>query len=271
MINTKLNKIYNIDCIELMKELPNKCVDLIIADPPYYKICGEFDYQWKTVEEYIEWCKEWILGCKRILKSNGTFYMWGKIGFGKGFPLFKLVDWIENNKLFTTINWITQRNTRGRGNKKGFMEAREELIYMVKNKNDYIWNSSYTKEKSERKDLGADGKPRKNKYKRCTDVWIDIAEASQSNKERFKSKDGTSFPTVKAQKLCNRIIKASSNENDIVYIPFAGSGSEIVSCINNNRNYIATELNKEYIEGIIKPRINKYINETQYAFKEVRQ
>lgn len=42
-----------------------------------------------------------------------------------------------------------------------------------------------------------------------------------------------------------------------MYIPFAGSGSEIVSCINNNRNYIATELNKDYIEDIIKPRIDK--------------
>ena len=54
---------------------------------------------------------------------------------------------------------------------------------------------------------------------------------------------------------CDRIINALSNENDLVYIPFAGSGSEIVSCIKNNRYYIATELNNDYIEEIIKPRI----------------
>ena len=45
----------------------------------------------------------------------------------------------------------------------------------------------------------------------------------------------------------------------MVYIPFAGSGSEIISCINNNRNYIATELNNDYIEEIIKPRIDKLV------------
>ena len=101
------------------------------------------------------------------------------------------------------------------------------------------------------------GNLEKNEFKRCSDVWIDIAEASQSSKERFQLLSGNSFPTVKAQKLCNRIIKASSNENDIVYIPFAGSGSEIVSCINNKRNWLATELNKEYIDDIIIPRINK--------------
>ena len=55
--------------------------------------------------------------------------------------------------------------------------------------------------------------------------------------------------------LCRgSVIQSSSNENDVVYIPFAGSGSEIVSCINNKRNWIATEINKEYIDDIINPR-----------------
>ena len=57
--------------------------------------------------------------------------------------------------------------------------------------------------------------------------------------------------------LSERLISIFSNEGDLVYIPFAGSGSEIVSCINNNRNYIATELNNDYIEDIIIPRIKE--------------
>lgn len=255
--NLPLNKIHNEDCMSFMKKLPNECIDLIIADPPYYKIHGEFDFIWESQEEYLKWCKKWILECKRVLKVDGTFMLWGKIGFNKGYSLFKICDWIENNNIFKVINWITQRNTRGRGNKKGYMEAREELVFMSKG-NNYTWNTAYTEEKSKRKDLGADGRPRKNKYKRCTDVWIDIAEASQSSKERFKLNNGESFPTVKAQKLCDRIIKSHSNENNLIYIPFAGSGSEVISCINNKRNYIATEINKEYIDNIIMPRINLY-------------
>ena len=254
----ELNKIYNEDCLEFMRRLPSEYIDLIIADPPYFKICGEFDFIWNNVNEYIEWCKEWILECNRILKSTGSFYLWGAIGYNNGYPLPKLADWMESKNIFKVVNWITQRNSRGRGSKKGYMSAREELIFAVKS-NNYIWNTAYTEEKSNRKDMGFDGKPRKNEYKRCSDVWIDIAEASQSSNERFKLNNGDTFPTVKAQKLCNRIINASSNEGDLVYIPFAGSGSEIESCIKNNRNWVATEINSQYIDEIIIPRIKNII------------
>ena len=44
----ELNKIYNIDCLEYMKNLPDECIDLIIADPPYFEICGEFDFIWNN-------------------------------------------------------------------------------------------------------------------------------------------------------------------------------------------------------------------------------
>lgn len=246
------------DCNNWLNKIPDKSVDLIIADPPYFKIHGEFDFIWESVDEYIEWCKIWILECRRILKNTGSFYLWGGIGSKKGFALPKIAIWIEKNNIFNLVNWITQRNVRGYGNYKGYIQAREELLFYTKDKS-YFWNPAFTDEKSTRKDLGANNKPRKNKYKRVTDVWIDIAEASQSSKQRFKLSDNSSFPTVKALKLCDRIIKASSKEGDLVYVPFAGSGSEIISCINNNRYWIATEINKQYIDGIIIPRITKNI------------
>ena len=63
----ELNKVYNMDCIEYMKTLPNECVDLIISDPPYYKAINEkWDKQWKTEEEYLEWTKQWFNECGDI-------------------------------------------------------------------------------------------------------------------------------------------------------------------------------------------------------------
>lgn len=243
-----INQIIEGDCLEVMKNIPDNSVDLIIADPPYYEIYGEFDFLWDSLDHYIEWSKEWITECYRILKLTGSFYMWGAIGYNKGFPLFKLADWIETNKMFHLVNWITQRNSRGRGNKRGYMCSREEVLFFVKSST-YTWNTAYTKEKSSRKDLGFDGKPRKNLFKRCSDVWIDIAEASQSSKERF------GFPTVKALALCDRIITSSSNPLDVICIPFAGSGSEIVSAINNNRKFIGIEKEPKYVQ-IAKERMN---------------
>ena len=254
------NKIYNQDCISYMKSLQIgkdgfEGFDLIIADPPYFSIFGEFDFIWKNVEEYLVWSKQWIVEAKRVLKLNGSFYMWGGIGKGTGYQFPKLAIWIDEEKIFHTVNWITQRNTRGYGCYKGYIQAREELIFCVNNESQYTWNPAFLDEKSSRKDLGANGKPRKNEFKRATDVWSDITEASQSSKERFKLSDGTAFPTVKAQALCERIIKASSNKGDLIYIPFAGSGSEIISCMSNQREWVATEISSIYIEEIINKRI----------------
>jgi len=253
-------QLHNIDCIEFLKTCENNIFDLIIADPPYFQIYGEFDFQWQNLDHYLNWTKKWIAECHRTLKNTGSFYLWGAIGITKGYPLFKIADWIETNNLFLIQNWITQKNTRGYGNKKGFIQAREELLFMTKSKK-YTWNTAYTDEKSNRKDLGANGKPRTNKYKRCTDVWTDIAEASQSSKERFKTTQG-SFPTVKAQKLCKRIIQASSNQGDTVYIPFGGSGSEAISCIQMNRLFALTELNHLFYHEIIIPRLKNCLHST---------
>jgi len=96
----ELNKIYLGDCLEIIKDIESCSIDLIIADSPYFEICGEFDYVWKTADEYIKWCKTWILECKKILKPTGSFYIWGKVGHGKGMCFPKLATWIEDNNDF---------------------------------------------------------------------------------------------------------------------------------------------------------------------------
>lgn len=59
-LTIKSNYIYTGDCKELLLSLPDNSVDLIIADPPYFEINGEFDFVWNNVEEYISWCTQWI-------------------------------------------------------------------------------------------------------------------------------------------------------------------------------------------------------------------
>ena len=69
-------KIYNEDCKVTMARLPDKSVNLIIADPPYYKIKGEFDWRWKTFDEYLEWMEELAVEFKRILADNGSLFVY---------------------------------------------------------------------------------------------------------------------------------------------------------------------------------------------------
>lgn len=254
----ELNKVYNIDCLQYMKTLPDECVDLIIADPPYFKIVkNNWDNQWETDEEYYSWCDKWIKESYRILKSNGSLYIWnwfdnicelGHIAKNKGFIIRNLISW----------------NRGGGRERNNYGSKKEDLLYLTKtnspifNLDDIMLsaddpNRKMSKQAWERGRYERKGRKNYNKEKvNPSNVWYDSLVASNS-------KEKVNHPTQKPLSVCNRIVKASSNPNDVVYIPFAGSGSEIVSCINNNRNWIATELNNGYIEDIIKPRITELL------------
>ena len=73
------NIIYNMDCVLGMKEkIDDESIDLIIADPPYFKVIGEkWDYMWRTEEDYLEWSKTWICEASRVLRKGGSFYLFG--------------------------------------------------------------------------------------------------------------------------------------------------------------------------------------------------
>lgn len=252
----ELNKIYNIDCIEYMKTLPNECVDLIIADPPYFRIVKEdWDNQWNTEFDYIDWCKKWITECSRILKSSGNIVIWGQLG-EKYITYARLLVVLEDEfKEFNRKNIITVKRNKGQGTNSNFMSNREEFIWLTKAKNkSYTFNKQYTQEV--KNNYGYKRNKDKPSFKVAGNVWCDIVFPWFGSKEE---------PYVNtAQKpivACNRIIHGLSNEGDVVYIPFAGSGSEIVSCIKNNRNWVATEINKEYIEEIINLRIEDTYSE----------
>lgn len=95
----KINQVHNLDFLD--NTLPDKCAQLIIADPPYYKTKGEFDFIWKTFEDYLVDVEKWCLECKRILANNGTIFWYGgskniayaQIIFDKHFDILNNLTW----------------------------------------------------------------------------------------------------------------------------------------------------------------------------------
>lgn len=300
----ELNKVYNMDCIEYMKTLPNECVDLIISDPPYYKAINEkWDKQWKTEEEYLEWTKQWFNECVRILKPTGVFYCYGNFDIlskQKVLIFDKKLNFRQNITLSKGLRAIAGRTS---DKLRMFPTASEYLLYYVKqdedaNIEDDICNMELRRyfvnalESSEYNRTSLNKKLGHRKGEHCfykkQQWWIpteevylelqhvldlpmsydEVLKKFEDNRYTFNLPVGVTdvwdfvpdkvrygHKTQKPQDITDRIIKASSNEGDLVYIPFAGSGSEIVGCINNNRNYIATELNNDYIENIINQRL----------------
>lgn len=129
----ELNKVYNCDCVEYMRTLPNECVDLIIADPPYYKAINEkWDKQWKTEDEYLNWTQQWFNECVRVLKPTGVFYCYGNFDIlskQKVLIFDKQLNFRQNITLSKGLRAIA-----GRTNDKlrMFPTASEYLLYYVK-------------------------------------------------------------------------------------------------------------------------------------------
>jgi len=272
----EFNKVYNMDCSDGMKLLDDNSVDLIIADPPANNIVqDDWDKQWKTEDEYVNWLVNRVKKFERVLSPTGSLYLYQWIGKKNPLTLAKVLLKINEETNLIFQNLITWRKDRGFGVKNNWMYVREEILFYTKQIKNYTFNVQYGNIKRNYIRKGG-----KSYYKRCGNVWVeinneefpaqniwdDINEQSYANIKEQRIEEyslDTKAPkvhsTMKPIEICDRIIKASSNENEIVYIPFAGSGSEIESCIKNNRNYIATETNKKYIDEIIIPRINKIV------------
>ena len=235
----EINKLYKKDCLEYMKTLPDKSVDLIIADPPYFQIVkNDWDNSWKNKEEWIEWCVVWTKECYRILKDNSLMYVWGAVGKNNEHPFLEYLLEVEKKTDFNFINWITMRNFRVFGNSKHFPFGRQECLVFRKG-DKHTYNKQYS---------DFEGTNRLGNPKLVSNIWLDCKDVSLYNKKN-------AHPTEKPKLSSERIILSSTNEEDSVYIPFCGSGVDIEVCIENNRKWIATEINDEYIE-MIKNRIN---------------
>ena len=94
------------DCLELLREMGGETIDLVIADPPYYRIdSSAWDRQWKTFDEYLDWIETISLEIKRVLKPNGSFFIFGddhriahiQVRLDKHFSFLNHLIWYKRN------------------------------------------------------------------------------------------------------------------------------------------------------------------------------
>lgn len=244
--NYSLHTVFNEDCINILKELPNNSVQLIIADPPY-NINIE---SWDNFNNYLEWAKEWIHEAERVLKNEGNFVIFGGFQFEnpeRG-DLIDLIYYIRKNTNFRVVNVITWYYKNGISARRFFSNRHEEIVWLVKGKK-YIFNLDDVRIKYDEKTLDLYKKDKRLninnliKGKNPTNVW-EIARLNSNSKERV------GHPTQKPQKIIERLVKALSNEGDVVLDIFAGSAITTKVCIENNRNSISCDIDKEFLKYV---------------------
>ncbi|TRZ54891.1 site-specific DNA-methyltransferase [archaeon] len=234
------------DSLEVMKKIPSESIDLIITDPPFNigKDYGGVYKDNKSSDEYIEWCKTWLLECIRLLKKDGSLYLFN-------YPENNafLLPFLQEKMVFK--RWMTWHYPTNIGHSKSnFTRTQHSILFFAKTKNHKFnkkeiaepYKNPTDKRIQERLKNGSNGK---TPY----DVF-------QFNLVKNVSKDKTSHPCQIPVHLLKIFIKASSNVGDWIMDPFAGSFSTCAAAKELNRNSIGIDINPKYVE-IGKQRLAK--------------
>jgi len=242
----KNSVLFNKDCIEVMRRIPENSIDMIFADPPYMLSNDGITCQngkmtkvnkggWDKsggLENDIIFHNEWINECRRVLKPEGTMWISGTYHniYQCGYLLQK-----NNFHILNDIAWF-KPNASPNLSCRFFTASHETLLWARKDKDaKHIFNYDEMKNGS----FPEDKLKKENTQMRS--VWA-IPSSKNSEKEFGK------HPTQKPLALLKRIILASTNENDIVLDPFCGSGTTGVACNNLNRFFIGIEIDKNYCD-----------------------
>lgn len=218
------------DALNELKIIPSNSVDLIIADPPYNlgKDYGN-NLDIRDFDEYLKFSRTWLTEAKRTLKEDGTIYVFMGVRF-----VSYLYNVLDRELKFFFNSWINWHYTQGLGKTRGFSPRHDDILMFTKSKKfKFFLDNVRVPQKYYRS---------RNNMRGANpgDVWL-FSHVHYCNGNRQK------HPTQKPEGLIERMVLASSKENDLVLDPFSGSGTTLRVCQQLKRKCIGIELNPEYI------------------------
>jgi len=247
------NKIYQGDCLELMKQIEDKSIDLILCDLPYGVTQNEAD---KVIDLKLLWEQY-----KRIITDNGTIVLTAQQPF--------TTDLINSNRgMFRyDLIWDKRLVTGFLNAKRMPLRSHEHILVFYKNLG--IYNPQFTIGNP----LHSKGINYKNKDIKNQNYgkFVQLDDNRKGSLEKYpvsiikidkKHPSIQEHPTEKPVKLAEWIIKTYTNKEDLVLDNCIGTGWTAIACLKNNRNFIGIELNKEYCK-ISNERIQKELSQSK--------
>lgn len=232
------------DAIEaLSKEIADNSINLIFADPPYNigkNFNGRKD-EWKSDEDYLDWCYQWLDLCIKKLKSNGSFYVMTST---QNMPYF---DIYLRKRLTVLSRIVWYYDSSGVQAKKYYGSLYEPILFCVKDKDNYTFKSE---------DILVEAKT--GAIRKLIDYRKPVPTVYNSKKVpgnvweiprvRYRMDEYENHPTQKPIALLERIIKASSNEGDMILDPFSGTFTTSFVAKQYGRKSIGIEIEEEYVK-----------------------
>lgn len=309
----EVNKIHNINFLD--NTLPDKCANLIIADPPYFEVKGAFDFVWEDMKAYLQDVEKWCLECKRLLTDNGTLFWYGhakniayaQVIFDMHFNLINNLVWdkgsfmgLEESEGLRSFAPCTERilmygskaqDTTGLDYVKAEFVSPNNPISIYMKEEMKIHNitqrqiaklfpsvtggltgcvhnwlngdgRAITKEHYEKIQLNFDyafQKPYEELRKEYEELRKEYEELRRPFQNYFKlqeifrfsneaTKTGAKYDheTVKPETLTRALILTCSRVNDLVVVPFAGSGTECAMAVKEGRKTIGFEITEKH-------------------------
>ena len=235
----ELNKIYQGDCLEVMKEIDDKCIDLVLTDPPYnisqknkifrdYRSGKEGDINMDFGEwDYNFEIEPFLTESRRVLRDDGSIVVWtSEQLYGK------YRDWFQRNMYPKQLLIWIKTNPLPQFRLVGYRQATELLFWALKNKNTKNNSNFIFKTQREMNNV----------------FYAPIV----GGKEREL------HPTQKPLSITKKIIERHCRENGIILDPFLGSGTTAVACKQLSRNFIGIEINPDYVEIANRRLANTY-------------
>lgn len=241
------------DCLELMKDIPDGSVDMVLCDLPY----GTTRNRWDTVIPLDRLWEQY----KRIIKDNGAICLFAQTPFDK-------ILGVSNLKMLK-YEWIWEKPmATGRLNCNfAPMKAHENILVFSKGAGCYvkdktkamIYNPQMTEGKPYTSISGIASTNYDTKWSR-EQLTINTGTRYPRDIQKFAHDKDKLHPTQKPVKLLEYLIKTYTNKGDVVLDNCMGSGSTGVACVNTNRHFIGIELDEGYF-NIAKKRIEEAVND----------
>ncbi len=240
---------------DLIKQVDDESIDLIVCDGPY----GITENDWDKIKSIQEYNLNLLRLFERVLKPGGSLYLFGKDN------CLDFIDYSQYLTLNRRIIWYQpSRLAQGR---KNYTNNYDIIAYFSKGKAKTFNLDSIRvpqlvelehRKRCENVPSVKKGPFSKTKFneagKNPGDVWGDIKQLTYKSKELISRELLNTIQ--KPERLIERLVLASSNENDIVLDPFSGVGTTFAVCKKNNRKFIGFEINKEYV-ALSEKRIEK--------------
>ena len=298
-----MNSIINDDVMNVFPDLDDESAQIIIADPPYNigKDFGDGKYS-KELDKYLDWCEEWITQCLRILKSNGTLFIYG---------FSEILAFVRTRvPLELECRWLIWHYTNKQVPSLNFWQrSHESILAISKNKKERIFHRDEVREPYTDAFLNnAAGKVRKstkgrfssgkkettyNAHKKGAlprDVikigalaggaglervsYCKTCEEALKGKEKKEHEDqGHEIEVHQTQKpleLCEKLIVSCRQDDGYLFVPFVGTGSECVSAKKLGVPFIGVEKNPIYVK-LSNSRLIKFADDSDIEDKNSRQ